>query len=91
MLGRSSPNVGTIFHFRADLAFVQVQDRSRSEKLSGSVKVTHHPSSILGDGLNLYAPLQILCYFETKELSRMVDSSSCLLSIDIDGSSGILQ
>ena len=68
MLGGSSPNMGTIFHFRADLVFIQVQNRSRSEKLFGSEEGTHHPSSILGNGLNVYAPLQIWCYFEPKEL-----------------------
>ena len=68
VLGGSSPNVGTIFHFLADLAFIEVQNRSRSEKLPRWVEGTHHPRSILGDGLDVYAQLQILCYFETKEL-----------------------
>ena len=91
MLGGSTPNVETIFHFRANLAFIQVQNRSRSEKLSESVEGTHYISSILGDGLNVYAHFKFGVILRPRSLSRMFDSSSCLLSIDIGGSSGVLR
>ena len=69
-LSCTCPDVTTVFHLRADLAFVEIEQGRRGQIFPRAVEGPHHLSSVRSHSQDVGVPFEVWCQLEPKKFLK---------------------